>query len=113
MEHREGACECCQFEPVKVYPFDDEREHRQYNRHTGITETNPAGEEKIWLCQLCAAGWAGNSVQYPEQYDNAKTLQTICKTANKVLAELDKKEGFDQTELTDWLKAEIEVMFEE
>lgn len=38
-----------------------------------------------WLCDLCAATPAGSALTYPDQYPEARTLETICYVGNRIL----------------------------
>lgn len=109
---RKGACECCQYEHVELTPYDDQRERRKYDRHSGTHQTFDEGEGKIWLCALCASSWAGNSIQYPNQYEYAQTMQVICRVANSVMDKFDEAKDFDRKKLTKWLKENLVEMFE-
>lgn len=69
-------CECCQYGgDIKLTEYDGPP-HRK--------------NEKNWLCELCSSTFAGSSLDYPSQYPEAKTLQTICYVGNVILDAIKK-----------------------
>lgn len=75
---RPEECESCGYETtaIKAYPN---------------TRGLPQEETWKWLCNLCAGTVAGNAYEYPEQYDDASTLQTICYVGNAILDAINKR----------------------
>lgn len=44
--------------------------------------------EPFKFCELCAATFIGNAVQYPDQYEDAETMRLIGYCANLILKEI-------------------------
>lgn len=66
-----GECDSCKYET----------ELKEYRMNRFF----PKEDRKKRLCHLCAATYAGNAYEYPEQYPNASTLYAICYVGNVVL----------------------------
>lgn len=69
-------CDGCHFNTSELTLYED---------RPGIV---PKGREKRWLCALCASTPCGNAATFPNQYPDAKVLQTICYVGNVILAAL-------------------------
>lgn len=76
-----GECECCQSQDVELNEFST-------THYEGCKLCEP---KKFRFCDLCYSTFAGNSHQYPRQYQGrAQIMQHICAVANILLKKLQK-----------------------
>jgi ribosomal protein L37AE/L43A len=69
-------CHSCGFKTMSLRAYRaSELGSRKHNTH-------------MWLCLLCASTLTGNAYEYPDQYDNADVLKTICFVGNTILEEI-------------------------
>lgn len=70
-----SECDACRYETWKLHRTDPPFMSRR--------------KEPYYFCDLCWSSFAGNSVQYPDQYPDRQVLCHVNLTANKIIERLD------------------------
>jgi len=79
-------CYSCGFE-TELKPYD--LSHRRRIGTRPSLEADPEEWDRwLWLCKICASTPCGNAYEYPEQYPNRSTLETIAYVGNLLLTEI-------------------------
>ena len=81
-EREDGkVCESCGYPAKELTEYP----HRVNKYRNDVTEES----KTLLLCELCAHTDAGTAKQYPQQFDNVSTLQTLCFIGNAILDSLE------------------------
>ena len=73
-----AVCHACRYETTDLASYK--------NRGTGSPDKNP-----MWLCELCARGVGGDTVEYPVMCADIMAVQAVFYVGNVLLAALKER----------------------
>ena len=77
-------CDFCGFKTTDLH-------HISLARLRPILQPIERGEKAAWLCTVCYSTPAGNALQYPDQFPEARVLKMLAWCTNHLLAEMKGK----------------------